>query len=112
MRRAAKVDGNQGQIVEGLRSVGASVEPLHQVGKGVPDLLVGYRGQNHLLEVKDGSKRPSEQRLTPDQVKWHARWSGRVVVVRSLGEALEAIGVKLAAADTGTCICRCHEAPF
>ena len=42
MRQAAKVDDNQAAIVEALRSLGASVESLAAVGKGVPDLLVGF----------------------------------------------------------------------
>ena len=45
MRRAARVDRNQAEIVVALRAGGASVQPLHAVGKGVPDLLVGWRGK-------------------------------------------------------------------
>jgi hypothetical protein len=32
------------------------------VGRGVPDLLVGWRGTNLLLEVKDGNK-PQSARI-------------------------------------------------
>lgn len=92
MRRAAKVDANQRYIVEALRAVGASVELLHAVGKGCPDLLVGYGGVNFLLEVKDGSKVPSAQKLTDDQVIWHERWRGRAAVVKNVQAALQAIG--------------------
>jgi hypothetical protein len=60
----------------------------------VPDLLIGWRGKNLLVEVKDGSKPPSDRKLTPDQVKWHEAWRGQVCVVKSVQEALEAIGVK------------------
>lgn len=91
MRRAA-VDANQEGIVAVLRKVGASVQPLHTVGGGCPDLLVGYQGENHVLEVKDGAKRPSDRRLTPQQVEWHAGWRGPVHVVTSVDEALAAIG--------------------
>ena len=93
MRRAAKVDANQPQIVAALRDVGASVQPLHSVGKGCPDLAVGFRGQNHFLEVKDGSLSPSRRQLTPDQQVWHRDWRGNVVTVNSVDEALQAIGV-------------------
>lgn len=93
MRRAAKVDANQPQIVAALRDVGASVQPLHAVGKGCPDLLVGFRGVNHLLEVKDGSLPPSARKLTEAQEEWHPSWRGNAVVVKSVDEALEAIGV-------------------
>ena len=93
MRRAARTDANQTQIVSALRSVGASVELLSAVGKGCPDLLVGYRNENILMEVKDGKKPPSERKLTSDQIVWHREWKGVVTVVNSVDEALFAIGV-------------------
>jgi hypothetical protein len=89
MRRAAKVDANHGEIVAALRSVGATVQSLAAVGGGVPDLLVGWRGLNLLIEVKDGSRIPSQQKLTPDQERWHEAWNGQLVyVVRSVDETL------------------------
>jgi hypothetical protein len=81
MRRASKVDRNQTEVVEALRSIGASVQILSAVGKGCPDLLVGHRGSNYLLEVKDGELSPSARKLTPDQREWHGAWSGQVTVV-------------------------------
>ena len=92
MRRAAKVDANQADIVAALRMAGATVQPLHAVGKGCPDLLVGYQRVNYLLEVKDGSKVPSAQKLTEDQVEWHELWRGRSAVVNDVKSALTAIG--------------------
>ena len=93
MRRAAKVDANQREVVAALRGAGASVQLLHAVGEGCPDLLVGYKGLNMLLEVKDGSKPPSAQKLTPQQEIWHQDWRGHRVVVNSAEAALAAIGV-------------------
>ena len=55
MRRAAKVDANQAEIVQALRQIGAVVQSLAAVGNGCPDLLVGYRNRLFLLELKDGS---------------------------------------------------------
>ena len=92
-RRAAKVDANQPEIVAALRRAGCSVEHLHAVGAGCPDLLVGYRGQNYLVEVKDGAKPPSARHLTPDQVEWHAAWRGGVAVACNVSEAFEAVGI-------------------
>ena len=93
MRRASKIDRTQPEIVAALRSVGASVQSLAAVGSGVPDLLIGWRGDTWLIECKDGSLPPSGQALTPDQVAWHAAWRGRPVwVVRSADEALAAMG--------------------
>jgi hypothetical protein len=96
MRRAAKTDRNQTEIVAALRKVGATVQSLAAVGDGVPDLLVGFRRETYLLEVKDGKKPPSARELTPDQVRWHTEWfGGFCVVVNSAGEALTAIGVEV-----------------
>jgi DNA-binding NarL/FixJ family response regulator len=41
MHRAAKVDANQTEITAALRQMGATVQHIHTVGKGCPDLLVG-----------------------------------------------------------------------
>ena len=89
MRRAARTDANQTAIVEALRKCGASVQSLAAVGKGVPDLLVGLRSRNYLLEVKDGSKPPSARKLTPDQEQWHLKWAGQVLTVTSAEDALK-----------------------
>lgn len=92
MRRAARIDDNQPEIVEALRDAGCLVHSTAALGKGFPDLLVGYDGQLCLLEVKDGSKVPSKRRLTPDETAWFNRWyEYRVYVVESVEDALEAV---------------------
>ena len=89
--RAAKVDANHGEIVETLRALGASVQSLASVGDGCPDLVVGWRGRNVLLEVKDGAKSPSRRRLTADERRWHASWCGEVVIVATVEQATAAV---------------------
>lgn len=89
MRQAAKTDDNQKTIVTALRKAGASVQSLANVGKGCPDLLVGYNGINYLIEVKDGNKVPSARKLTIDQEHWHNVWTGAVHIVKSEDEALK-----------------------
>lgn len=88
MRRASCVDENQKEIVAGLRELGASVCTMNAVGDGCPDIAVGWQNLNYFFELKDEDKTPSQQKLTPDQVKWHAAWKGQVAVVKSLAEAL------------------------
>lgn len=96
MRRAAKVDRNQPEIVKALRSVGAIVHSTAAIGDGFPDLAVGFRGETVLLEIKDGTRPPSERQLTDCQIEWHLNWrGGRCMVVNNVGEALAAIGVKV-----------------
>lgn len=92
--RAAKVDANQTEIVAALRRVGASVQILSSVGQGCPDIICGIGGRNYFLEIKDGKKPPSAQKLTIDQFEWHGSWKGQVAVVNSVKQAYEAIGVK------------------
>lgn len=92
MRRKARVDKNQKQIVDALRRCGASVFPTHTVGGGFPDIVVGFQGVNYLVEIKDGEKIPSKRKLTPDEVDFHDTWRGRVWVVESVDDALKMIG--------------------
>jgi hypothetical protein len=72
MRRAAKVDKNQSEVVAELRQRGYHVTHLHQLGQGVPDLLVASYCLRYdavvllLVELKteDGD-------LTPAEENWH-----------------------------------------
>jgi hypothetical protein len=82
LRRAAKVDANQGEIVKALRKVGVDVEII-----GLPvDLLCGYHGRNFLLEVKDKAGR-----LTKGQKEFMEQWRGQVRVVRTAEEAIRVV---------------------
>lgn len=87
-RRAARVDENQPAIVAAFQALGASVQHLHMVGGGCTDLVIGYRGVNLMVEVKDGDKPPSKQSLTPAQKVWHDAWRGQVAIVNSVDAAI------------------------
>jgi len=94
MRRAARKDGNHAIIVQGLRAVGASVRILDE--KDLPDLLVGYQGQTHLIEIKDGKRKPSERRLRPGQQRFFEEWrGGPLVKAETLADAFAALGIKV-----------------
>lgn len=98
MRRAAKRDANHPEIVAALRDAGCGVVDLAAIGCGVPDLLVCEATHPHaslLMEVKDGTKPPSERKLTKDQTRFHAEWKGRKCVVTSITEALQAVGISV-----------------
>ena len=86
MRRARRVDANQTEIVNALRDAGCTVEILSDVGRGVPDLLVGLRCRNFLLEIK-----VPKADLTDKEAEWHQRWRGLVHVVRSVEEAIDVV---------------------
>ena len=68
MRRAARVDANQEQIVSALRAAGAYVWII-----GLPvDLLVGYKNHTFLVEIKTDKKK----KLTKVQTDFFNNWSG------------------------------------
>jgi hypothetical protein len=88
-----RTDTNQPEIVEALRAAGATVQHLHMVGQGCPDLLVGRQGYTFLIEVKDGDKPPSKRKLTDREKIWHFWWDGVPVdVVENVADALKVIG--------------------
>jgi hypothetical protein len=86
MRRAAKRDDNEKEIVVALRQAGAYVSFIDEPC----DLIVGYQGKTILLEVKDGNKPPSARKLTPNEQKFHDEWTGgELYVVTCVDEALD-----------------------
>ena len=88
MRLAARRDANEDQVVSALQACGAYVKKIN--GSGEFDLLVWYRGYTLLLEIKDGRRPPSEQKLTPAEQKFHAEWPGdNLHIVNSVDAALE-----------------------
>lgn len=117
-RRAEQRDENEPDIVSGLEAVGVTVDRLPG-GGGRPDLLVGYRGQTYLMEVKNlNAGKPGDRvrvgDLEPDgkyydlweeygnqtkwlkktQARWFSEWQGsRPFIVMTVDEALAAIGI-------------------
>lgn len=83
MRRAAKVDANQTMIVQALRKAGVMVLHLHQLGKGVPDILACFGGRNVLLEIKVPGEKPNKE-----QRDFHAEWGGEFHVVYTPEQAI------------------------
>jgi hypothetical protein len=98
MRRAAKRDATEPEIVTALEGIGASVRPISS--EDAPDLIVGYRRETHLVECKTG-----KAQLRPGQKAWQDGWNGSPVhLVNSPEAALAAIGfswVVEAPADPG-----------
>jgi hypothetical protein len=88
MRRAAKVDSTQDQIVSALRAAGCSVQSLAPIGRGCPDILAAAPGgAMFLFELKTGKAEPNEL-----QKGWHIAWNAPVYVVRTADETLRVIG--------------------
>jgi hypothetical protein len=72
---AKKVDENQKTIVHTFIALGASVLNLSTVGRGCPDLLIGYRGKSILVEIK----RDAKATFTEPQIKFMQEWRGGAV---------------------------------
>ena len=85
MRTAAKRDKNEQGIIEALEQVGATVYRAN--GKDFPDLVVGFRGLNYLIEVKY-----LYGKLSKGQHRWHESWLGQRAVVWNIEQALQVIG--------------------
>lgn len=91
MRRAAKIDTNQPDVVAEFRALGCTVTPTHMIGRGFVDIVVGVVGINLLVEIKDGDKVPSARKLTPDEQVWHDAWKGQKAVVETLQDVRDLV---------------------
>ena len=69
-----RVYENQKTIVHTFIALGASVLNLSTVGRGCPDLLIGYRGKSVLVEVKS-----PKGTFTEPQIKFMQEWRGGAV---------------------------------
>ena len=86
MRSRPRLDANHIEITEALHRVGASVQSMAALGGGCPDLLVGYRNRNWILEVKT-----DVGGLTTAQESWLGTWNGQVAIVRNVDGAIRVI---------------------
>lgn len=91
--RAKRVDDNQKQIVRQLRQLGISVQHLHTIGQGCPDLLLGYRNRNFLVELKDAKKALSAKKLTDDEETFFNTWRGQVNKCETIDEIIKVVGL-------------------
>ena len=84
-----RTDRNHAEIINALRKIpNLSVFSTHEVGKGFPDIVIGYKGINYLIEIKDGNKPPSARKLTDSEVEFHLNWKGQIKIVNNLDEVL------------------------
>lgn len=84
-RRNPRRDKNESAIIEALVMAGASY--LRISAAGGSDLIVSFRGVNYLLEVKS-----SKGKLTAMQEEFMLYWDGPYDIVRTVDDALRAIG--------------------
>lgn len=92
MRRAARTDKNQTEIVAALRKRGAVVLITSQL-KNAFDVLVGYEGNLYIVEIKDGSKPPSARKLTSGELECKERFESVGVTYHVITSVEEAISM-------------------
>lgn len=84
-----RTDRNHAEIINALRKIpNISVFSTHEVGKGFPDIVIGYKGVNYLIEIKDGNKPPSARKLTDAELQFHSNWKGQIKIVNNFDELL------------------------
>jgi len=85
MRRAARRDNSEREIVTALTQCGFSVYRLDRP----VDLLVGFRGQMWLAECKTGTKGYAKS-LNDNQQEFNDNWRGpKVIVLTSAQDAID-----------------------
>ncbi len=91
-RYAKRTDANHSALRDALRKAGWDVMDLSGSGDGIPDLCVNVApGVPHFLEIKDGAKVLSAQKLTRAQEIWHRACWQVTSKVTNLEEAIEAL---------------------
>jgi len=91
---ACKVDANHKEIVDAMKELGASIIDTSRLGKGMPDVIVGFRGQTILMEIKNPKTQYGRKGLNENQRKWAEGWSGGPLsIVDGVDAALRALGV-------------------
>ena len=93
--KAARVDENQPEIVRLLQQHFVSVQQLHMVGRGCPDIICGWQGTNYLFEIKNPKKPPNQRKLTPDELEFMHTWKGQVAVIHTAADALKIMGIEI-----------------
>jgi Holliday junction resolvase len=87
MRRAARRDDGEDEIVDALRAKGVYVKKVN--AEGFADLVCWYKGRTLILEVKDGKKPPSKRQLTDAEQRFHDDWPGdNLHIVLSADDAI------------------------
>jgi hypothetical protein len=91
LRKYGRVDANHKEVADAFRKLGCSFLSLAPLGKGAPDAAIGYAGLSILVEIKDGSKPKSAQKLTDDQREFWDTWKGGVRLVNGMAAVVETV---------------------
>ncbi len=90
-----RVDENQREIVNALRKLGVCVIDLSSSGGGVMDLLLCFRRQTWMVEIKNPTKPKGDQCLTEAQIRMHKAIGDvgcEVHIIRCVDDFLSLLG--------------------
>lgn len=82
--RIARVDKNQGEIVNAFRTLGYSVHFTHALGRGFPDIVVGKNNKTALIEIKT-----AKGKLTEQEKQFFDTFKGKATVIRSIEDVVQ-----------------------
>ena len=88
LRRYARRDSNEKPLVEAFKDHGATWLPI-AVRDG-PDGIVGFQGQNLLVEIKTPKGKHQD-----GQVVFAANWRGTVTVIRTVADVCAVLGCQI-----------------
>lgn len=94
-RGTVKKDANHREIVAAFRKLGAGVIDLSPLGYGVPDLLVGTKRVNYLVEIKNPTTTYGRKGGNPLQIAWANGWPSRVYIVEDMDDVLALVNGRL-----------------
>ena len=92
MRYGAKRDANHSEIVAALQEYGVSVIDTSHIGRGFPDLMLGWYGQTLMMEIKNPKTQYGRRGLNKNQMRWKEDWKGGpYAVVSTVDGAMAAV---------------------
>ena len=87
MFSAARIDRNQPEIVKLFRKLGWYVLIISQL-KNCCDIIVSKNGRTIAVEIKDGEKPPSQQKLSAGELKFKEEWQGEYMLINCIDDVL------------------------
>src|SRR3990167_2302049 len=91
-QKMKNIASNKAEIVQILKKVpGLSVLDLSELEEGCPDLLIGYKGFNHLIEIKNSDSKESGTLQTERRKIFFDGWLGQIIIASDIDAILFAI---------------------
>jgi hypothetical protein len=90
---AKKKDDNHNEIETEFKRLGCGVKDVHDLPNFV-DIIICYKGQTVMVEIKDGAKPPSARKLTSGEKRFSDEWiakGGKWACIETIEQANELV---------------------